>query len=665
MTQKLLNLLVFGLFFLQGLMAIEIGKPFLHTGHLDDPIDVAFRDDGKTLVSFDRNAVVKLLDIAKNRELQSFTLFDGNDGTKLLLTPDKKSIARFSKDYSTMELFDILSGEKIKTVPLPKLDIYTIVFSLDGKSLVLFDTKKSVRFFDIDTQKEVKVLSINIEVSSVALSPDGKTILLGGGEYHKNGPIKLIDLESGKTIRTFDGHTSFIRSLAFSPDGKMFVSKGFEENYNIWEIETKKPLKSFSSFAKNIAFSPDGKTIAFGDSFDGTVTIVDAKSFQEIKKLTRPERIHRGTDGLIFSPDGKMLASHDSDVINIWYVENGADYYQLKGYLRHILTNIPSPDGKILVSVDDDRILSLIDAQSGNVLRTLDGYEGERLHPIIVFSPNGKILATTDGHKNIQLWDLKSGKKGRLLKGHTDTIKSIAFSSDSKKLISGAFGSEVDDVILWDLKSGKKLKRFEHDCLGTISPDGKTIATSGWSKEIKIRDMATGKIIKTFKGHLLPITSIVYSPDGKTLLSGSEDRTLKLWDLISGELLKTYKGHDEAINRIVFKPEGKVFTSFSDHMVKFWSVTKENELATSVDFYGGGWLTITPEGYFMASDEDTSLNLSILKDSTTVTSIDNLYFKYNRADLVNIKIKGEDIAPYIDGKIFNEPIKLPPLEPIN
>src|SRR5262249_17801928 len=65
----------------------------------------------------------------------------------------------------------------------------------------------------------------------------------------------------------------------------------------------------------------------------------------------------------------------------------------------------------------------------------------------------------------------------------------------------------------------------------SFSPDGKTLASSGWDSTIKLWDVATGKNTATFKGHIGPIMSVAFSPDGKTLASGGKDKTIKLCDL--------------------------------------------------------------------------------------------------------------------------------------
>ena len=86
-----------------------------------------------------------------------------------------------------------------------------------------------------------------------------------------------------------------------------------------------------------------------------------------------------------------------------------------------------------------------------------------------------------------------------------------------------------------DVSTGELLRTIDVDAGAfsvVYSPDGRTIA-SGGMHELSIWDVATGEILKTFKGHIDPVHSVAYSSDGQTLASGCRDSTVVLWDLMS------------------------------------------------------------------------------------------------------------------------------------
>ncbi len=85
------------------------------------------------------------------------------------------------------------------------------------------------------------------------------------------------------------------------------------------------------------------------------------------------------------------------------------------------------------------------------------------------------------------------------------------------------------------------------------------------NEKIKLWDVVTGEVIRTFNGqHGDIITSIAIATDGRTALSGSDDKTLKLWDLATGKEIWTFKGHNEVVRLVVIAPDGRTALSSSD-----------------------------------------------------------------------------------------------------
>ncbi len=119
-------------------------------------------------------------------------------------------------------------------------------------------------------------------VMSLAFSPDGKTLVSGGGTHAKGGvdrSLKLWNVATGRNIASFDGQSAEsagVRSVAFSPDGKLFVSAGDDTMVWIWDVASLKnvaKLKGGDGIVWSTAFSPNGKTLAAASG--KTVTILD------------------------------------------------------------------------------------------------------------------------------------------------------------------------------------------------------------------------------------------------------------------------------------------------------------------------------------------------------------------------------------------------------
>jgi dipeptidyl aminopeptidase/acylaminoacyl peptidase len=151
-------------------------------------------------------------------------------------------------------------------------------------------------------------------VLSVAFSPDGKRLATGAGDH----TAKIWDLDSGKAALTLEGHTSRVMSVAFSPDGKRLATGAEDYTAKIWDLDSGKAalaLEGHTNSVTSVAFSPDGKRLATG-SWDNTAKIWDLDSGKAA--LTLEGRTSSVTS-VAFSPDGKRLATGASDnTAKIW-----------------------------------------------------------------------------------------------------------------------------------------------------------------------------------------------------------------------------------------------------------------------------------------------------------------------------------------------------------
>jgi energy-coupling factor transporter ATP-binding protein EcfA2 len=108
-------------------------------------------------------------------------------------------------------------------------------------------------------------------VSSVAFSPDGKTLASGSDD----STVKLWDTRTGRELAPLKGHDSSVKSVAFSPDGKTLASGSWDKTVKLWDAQTRQEMATLKEHAysvSSVAFSPDGKTLASG-SWDQAVKL--------------------------------------------------------------------------------------------------------------------------------------------------------------------------------------------------------------------------------------------------------------------------------------------------------------------------------------------------------------------------------------------------------
>jgi WD40 repeat protein len=285
-----------------------------------------------------------------------------------------------------------------------------VAFTPDGKRAVA--TGGGVIVYDLRTGKELRrTLELQFARPGLALSRDGKYFLTG----HQNDRIlRMGEVDSGKEVRTFQGHRAGINGVALSPDGDRAASASNDSTVRLWDVKTGRQLQLFrgpGSQASCVVFSPDGRQLLsghFGPGSGNRIVLWDAASGREVRRFTG----HSGVvTAVVFLPDGRSFLSASGDgTVRQWDVKTGKERRRMehKGGVNDVAI---SPDGRRALSAGfGDHKVRIWNLSDGELLYSLEGHRGAVLG--VAFSPDGRQALSCDSEYTIRLWRLPGPEVG-------------------------------------------------------------------------------------------------------------------------------------------------------------------------------------------------------------------------------------------------------------
>lgn len=442
-----------------------------------------------------------------------------------------------------------------------------LAFSADGKFLFAGDWYGTLYRWESGQLPEGPFFEAPGGINAVAISPDGKTLVLATDKHD----LHAVDANTGKELRLLKGHDAYVSAVTFAKNGKTLITGSQDRTIRLWDLAGGKVLATFRGHEDHVsavAISPDGKTLASG-SWDGSVRLWQAKPGG--KELRRWSEHLLDVTGVAFSPDGQTLASVGLDgTLRLWDVSSGKRQQQISVHHAGVLAVAYSRDGKSVATCSASGAVKLWDPASGKEIRQLVGEPkiGQDQEPSVwsvAFSPDGTKLVTGHGDKTVRQWDAASGKHLRILGQHPQTVWGVAYSPDGKTVASCARRQGV--VRLWDADTGQ-LRRICHGPRGGISrlafsQVGKFLAGAGGSFDptIFLWDPATGKELQRFSGHEDYVDAIGLTPDAKFLVSASRDGLIRVWQVATGKELKRIAEHPDGEIAVSVSPDGKSFAA--------------------------------------------------------------------------------------------------------
>lgn len=507
-------------------------------------------------------------------------LFITSDATKAL-TASSGLDAGIQK--ATTILWDLTTGKQLQAFELAEFSVAAIALSPDGRRVAIGDGEYKVRVFDATNGRELQVFQHPSAIQALVFSNDSRHLAVGYG-FNNEAGVSLWDAEVGTKLRDLEGCNDQVTALNFSHDNQLLLAGTFHNRVLLWNVASGQRLRELVGHISAVT------SVAFVDTQARHALTADAAAVYLWDATTGDAlatiyRIGKAGDWLAVTPSGlcdgspmglEHVAFRVGDGLDVGPPPETLKECQRPGLLAQLLRG-DRPQPKAVsskapgVRIVDPQPAAATDQQRLNCeVELSDGGAGfkapwlwhnfQRLDGTPVSSQQGRYRFTVPFVPGVNRLEAH----GVSADGRWRSTPAVLMLERKTAAPEAAPAAEEHPELVLQVGHSDSV------VFTLLSPDNRTVATGSDDHTVILRDLASRQQSHILRGHNAGLTCGAFSPDSKRLVTADNDHTAIVWDVATGRKIRSL-GHPEwHVCAVAYTADGQQIVTATTKLVCFW-----------------------------------------------------------------------------------------------